>query len=1016
MPFDRLLCNSRRPARAGIVCNVARLPTFVKESFMTAESCDTSPERADLLDLETVVAIAEAIASEIDSERLAEVLLKVALDHADAQRGALFLHGDAGRRCAAQAEASRNGVRIVQDMEASPEASWPASILDLVERNLQSVQLVAASLDGRHGQDPYFLKHGTRSVLCVPLLKRARLAGILYLDKDPAQGAFTSRRFAVLRLVAAQAAIALENSRLYLDLKRENQERQLAEEDIRRTARALTDSEERFRAMAAATSDVIWISEVNPERLLYVNPSFERIWGVSVAALHENVHLWIEGIHPEDRGRVEAAFVEWTSCDGRQPWDIEFRVQQPGGDVRWLHERGFFLNNELGRPRRIGGIATDVTEQRTAVLALQRSEERNAKAMEAARDGHWDWITESDEFYASPRMLEIYGFPTTTRFNGRQDFVDRLPFYPGERATWQAAIDKFFASRDSRIEFDLRLLRDGELRWIATNGLVTRDAQGRPTRYTGSVSDITERKAAEDALRKSEQRFALATEGSSDGIYDWDIGTNMMFLSQRCQQLYGLEPGDSIRPRSEWVARVSFHPEESERQRQLVSDYLEGKIHSYDNEWRVLHPDGTYRWIRIRGVCKRDHLQRAVRIAGSVSDIDGRRRAEAAMQQMQRLEAVGTLAGGVAHDFNNILAVILGFGEASMRHTRPGSRMRRDLERILSAGERGRALVERILAFSRSSVGARIIVNVESVVAESLTMIEAMSPRHLSLDFELGSNDATIIGDPTQVHQIVMNLATNGIQAMANGGALQIRLSCTAVQTERITTTGLLSIGDYVVLSVRDSGTGIDSSILDRIFDPFVTTKDVGTGTGLGLSLVHGIVTELGGAIEVASELGGGSCFTVYLPRNGERMEFEAEVPKPVVRGARKQVLLVDDEEALVHLTSDMLIELGYQPAAFTSAERALAAFVRDPASFDAVITDSRMPRMPGTRLIKALREVRPDVPTLLVSGFLTTAAAADARAAGADFILNKPVSRRRLAAALRAAVNGTTPERETVT
>ena len=461
---------------------------------------------------------------------------------------------------------------------------------------------------------------------------------------------------------------------------------------------------------------------------------------------------------------------------------------------------------------------------------------------------------------------------------------------------------------------------------------------------------------------------------------------------------------------------VTIHPEEVGRQRQLISDYLEGKIPSYDNEWRVLHPDGVYRWIRLRGVCKRDHLHRVVRLAGSVSDIDARRRAEAAMQQMQRLEAVGTLAGGVAHDFNNILAVILGFGEASMRHTRPGSRIRKDLERILSAGERGRALVERILAFSRSSVGARVVVHVESVVAESLAMIEAMAPRHLSLDFELGSDGAAIVGDPTQVHQLVMNLATNGIHAMASGGELQIRLFCVSTAEERLTTTGPLVPGEYVVLSVRDSGTGIDPAIRNKIFDPFFTTKDVGTGTGLGLSLVHGIVTELGGAIEVTTELDVGSCFTVYLPRDGERAEFQVDTPATLVRGAGQRILFVDDEEALVRLTSDMLTELGYEPAGFTSAEKALAAFDLDPCSFDAVITDSRMPKMSGLQLIRALRNVRPGVPTLLVSGFLAGAAAVEARAAGTDIILNKPVSRRDLASALAEAMSGASLERATVT
>ncbi|WP_213957808.1 PAS domain-containing protein [Variovorax sp. dw_954] len=994
--------------RWGAIGKVKRLE--LGHPWLSADAlpeADSAPHTlVELLDFETVQAVSEALSSEIESEHLIETLLKVALEHAGAQRGLLFLRGMDGMEFEAQAEIFGDGVKVMRRGAMSLEVSRPTSVLELVEKSLDTVLLDDAAHSGQHSGDPYFQRRGTRSVLCLPLLKQARLAGVLYLENDLMTGAFTRKRTAVLRLVAAQAAVALENSRLYLDLKRENRDRRLAEEGAERAARAQRESEGRFRAMADATPDVIWITEMDPERVLYASPSFERIWGVDLAALYRDPQVWLDGIHVDDRARVKMAFGNWIESDGSTAWEVEFRVVQPCGAIRWIHERGVFLPDEGQGSRRVSGIATDVTAQRTAVLALQRSEDRHALAMEAARDGHWDWIAETDEFYASPRMLEIYGFPPDTRFNGRQDFLDRFPFHPEDRARWQAAVAEHFASTRSRLEIELRLIRHGEVRWIHTNGLLSRDDQGRPRRYTGSVGDITERKAGEAALRESEQRFALATEGSNDGLWDWDLDTHQMFLSHRAQQLYGLEPGALIRPRRDWVATVRLHPEDVGHQGQLIDAYLNGSVPSYDGEWRVLHPDGLYRWVRIRGVCLRDPEGRATRMAGSVSDVDARRRTEAAMQQMQRLEAVGTLAGGVAHDFNNILAVILGFGEASMKHTRPGSRMRRDLERILSAGERGRALVERILAFSRSSVGARIVVNMESVVAESLAMIEATRPPNVGLHARLESGHATMIGDPTQVHQVLMNLATNGMQAMPSGGSLQVGLTCESLAQERMATTGPLPPGEYVVLCVRDSGAGIDPAIRDKIFDPFFTTKDVGTGTGLGLSLVHGIVTELGGAIDVSSELEVGSAFTVYVPRSGETAPGQKEEKAlPLARGKNERILVVDDEESLVQLSSNMLAELGYRPAAFTSAEKALEVFRLDPDSFDAVITDLRMPHMSGLMLISALRGLPSEVPVLLVSGFLAGTAADQARDAGADILLTKPLSRRDLALALSEAL-----------
>ncbi|MDY0749027.1 PAS domain-containing protein [Paucibacter sp. R3-3] len=996
----QIACSAMHCPSLQITATALKIPEALKSPVRAnkreASECGShsGSHSGEMLDLATIVQVSEAISREINLERLIEVLLTLSLEQTGAERASLFLNGDKGLQLVASAELSAKRAILSRAERTCLDAALPAPVIELLERS-QHAELAAEGTEGRTG-----------STLCVPLIRQARLAGIIYLETESIAGVFTGQSAAVLKFIASQASIALENSRLYLDLVREKNERKTAEETIQCTAQTLAESEERFRAMANSTSDVIWISEANPERLLYVNPSFEKVWGISVAALHENVHLRIEGIHPEDRQRVLQAFIKWTSSDESDAWEMEFRVLQPSGAVRWMHERGVFLSGKNENPRRIGGIATDITEQREAIWALRQSEQRYTLAMEAARDGHWDWIAATDTFYASPRLLEIYGFPPETRFKGRQDFLDRFPFHPDDKAHWLSEIKRFFDSQETRIEIGLRLIRQGEVRSIHTNGLLSRDSQGRPIRYTGSVSDITERRAAEDALRESEQRFSLATEGSSDGIYDWDLISNAMFISHRCQELFGLTPCGEIRQRQDWISEVSLHPDDVAPQRKMFRDLLDGKIPTYDKEWRVLHPDGTYRWVRVRGVCKRDLTNRAIRFAGSVTDVDARRRTEAAMQQMQRLEAVGTLAGGVAHDFNNILAVILGFGEASMRHTRRGSRMRRDLERILSAGERGRALVERILAFSRSSVGARVVVDVQGVVAESLAMVEATCPPYVRLVAKLNSCGTTIVGDPTQIHQLVMNLATNGVQAMTSAGTLKTELHDVSISKNQMTTTGPLPEGEYVVLSVRDSGSGIDPAIREKIFDPFFTTKDVGTGTGLGLSLVHGIVADLGGAIELTTEVGAGSCFSVYLPQGGSAArEREEEAQPPIARGREERILLVDDEEALVRLASDMLTELGYQAAGFTSSARALEAFDRDPGAFAAVITDSRMPHMSGVRLIRALRERRSDTPIVLASGFLSTAGLAEARAAGANVILNKPVSRRALAQALSEAL-----------
>jgi CheY-like chemotaxis protein len=379
---------------------------------------------------------------------------------------------------------------------------------------------------------------------------------------------------------------------------------------------------------------------------------------------------------------------------------------------------------------------------------------------------------------------------------------------------------------------------------------------------------------------------------------------------------------------------------------------------------------------------------------------------ESKLRQAHRLESMGTLAGGIAHDFNNILGAVLGYGEMALRDAPKGSRLARDLGNIMVAGERGRALVERVLAFSRSTMGERVPVHVEAVVREVLDLVLAKLPPSVTLRPSLHAARAAVLGDATQVHQVVSNLASNAIQAMPAGGTLRVELATARIEAPRTATIGARVPGEYVVLTVADSGGGIAPEIIDRIFDPFFTTKEVGTGTGLGLSLVHGIVTELGGAIDVASSPGIGSTFTIYLPRCGDAPLRDSAREAALPRGDGQRVLVVDDEEPLVQLATRTLAELGYDPVGFTSSSAALAAFRADPDGFDALLTDERMPGMSGTGLIGEVRAIRSLMPVVLMSGYAGTSQI------GADEILQKPLSASDLATSLARVLERTYEEK----
>jgi len=510
----------------------------------------------------------------------------------------------------------------------------------------------------------------------------------------------------------------------------------------------------------------------------------------------------------------------------------------------------------------------------------------------------------------------------------------------------------------------------------------------------------------EGALRASEERYALAMEGANEGHWDWDIKTDRLFVSATMAMLQGHRHGHVTTTRTAWLTQIEIHPDDETRFDTALRDHLEGRTQSFECEYRVR--DGDWRWLLTRGRCLRDETGRPYRFAGSAIDVTAQKRAqadrerlEAQLRQSQKMEAMGTLAGGIAHDFNNILGAILGYGELAQQSSAPDSPIRRYIENVLHAAERAKALVDRILGFSRSGLGERAHVHIQSVIEETLELFAASLPADIRLEKNLRAGDAALIGDSTHLHQVAMNLCTNAVHAMEHGGTLSVVLERIDLAEARTVSRGALSPGPYIRLVIEDTGVGIPSDVVDRIFDPFFTTRGVGKGTGLGLSLVHGIVTDLNGAIDIRSTVGEGTSFVIWLPVTADVSRPAVESVRELPRGRGETVMVVDDEPMLVSLTEEMLADLGYEPVGFESSRIALRVFRDLPARFDAVLTDEAMPELVGTELAREIRLLRPGIPIILMSGHGGATLAQQAAAIGVKEVLHKPLQRVDIAEAL---------------
>jgi PAS domain S-box-containing protein len=515
---------------------------------------------------------------------------------------------------------------------------------------------------------------------------------------------------------------------------------------------------------------------------------------------------------------------------------------------------------------------------------------------------------------------------------------------------------------------------------------------------------------AESIRQKTEERYRRIVDTANEGIWTVDASLRNTFVNQKMADMLGYAPEEMIgQPYEKFLHREdlgAFHASMDKRKK--------GEGETYER--RYLHKDGRVIWTLVNATPILDDHKRFVGAFAMYTDITARKQAEeekakteAQLRQAQKMEAIGTLAGGIAHDFNNILGAILGYAELARDDAESGTPAPHDIDQIILSAERAKRLVQQIMAFSRKVEPERKPMDLNQEVRRSMELLEHTLPKMIATELQLSSDLKHLDADPGQLSQVIINLAANAFHAMPEGGKLTISTKNASFSAKLCPTCGETFSGDWVALTISDTGQGIHPNDLPRIFDPFFTTKEVGKGTGLGLSMVHGIIKSHGGHIECQSQLGQGTSFTIYLAAlaQAEIGPRETDEENQGMPGGEETIMLVDDEDPLRAMGQRILTAMGYQVIPASSGEKAVELYRKRSSGIDLVVMDLGMPGMGGHKAMKAILELDPRAKVVIASGYAANDQVKAALVSGGAGYVAKPFKRAELLAMVRNTIDG---------
>jgi PAS domain S-box-containing protein len=587
----------------------------------------------------------------------------------------------------------------------------------------------------------------------------------------------------------------------------------------------------------------------------------------------------------------------------------------------------------------------------------------------------------------------------------REDVLGRTDydFFPKEQADILSKMDEqVFETGQENENEEVIMDGGGTVRTVITKKSLYTD-KARNKFIVGVIRDISERKRAEDALKQAEEKYRDIFENSVTGIYQITMEGRFLRVNMAIADILGYDSPEELSNEISDFKRFYVYPERRSELLHLIKEH--GSVREFEVEF--FRKDKTVVWASLNVRAVRNSTGEIAYMEGTAIDITDSKLLRARLDQAQKMEAIGTLAGGIAHDFNNILAPIIGYTELSLNSVPKDNRLSHNMSQVLLSAVRAKDLVNQILTFSRKTQQERKPVQVSLILKETINLIRSSLPTTINIRQSLHQDalNSMTMADPTQIHQVLMNLCTNAGHAMRDsGGTLTVTLKNVEIGPDSPRVSLEMETGPYIRLSVADTGHGMDEAVKQRIFDPYFTTKGPDEGTGLGLALVYGIVKDLSGAVTVSSRLGKGTTFDVYFPRTGTTPSPTA-VSKRLPTG-HGRILVVDDEKFIVDMVKEMLENLGYEVVPRYSSPGALETFKSMSHSFDLVITDMTMPNMTGIDLAREIFAIRPCTPLILFTGFSQTVDENQLKSLGVKELLMKPVSMSDLAVAVDKVLN----------